>query len=179
MIARLDGSSAFLLFFLMIRRPPRSTRTDTLFPYTTLFRSAEAKQVDSVAGAVMLQDCFVAIGNVRAYTNSGDRARQRAQEVDQTQPHHAATGSCAQSGIVKRHLLRRIDRTIRTTACGAVKFVDVAQHLIGSKPARLPGSVCKDKDVLAHGMILLRGRGMGQQIGESADRKSTRLNSSH
>src|SRR3546814_18187671 len=30
----------FLLFILMIRQPPRSTRTDTLFPYTTLFRSA-------------------------------------------------------------------------------------------------------------------------------------------
>src|SRR3546814_21043932 len=29
-----------LFFFLMIRRPPRSTRTYTLFPYTTLFRSA-------------------------------------------------------------------------------------------------------------------------------------------
>src|SRR3546814_2569135 len=29
----------FCVFFLMIRRPPRSTRTDTLFPYTTLFRS--------------------------------------------------------------------------------------------------------------------------------------------
>src|SRR3546814_4459192 len=29
------------LFFLMIRRPPRSTRTDTLFPYTTLFRSSD------------------------------------------------------------------------------------------------------------------------------------------
>src|SRR3546814_18423107 len=28
------------IFFLMIRRPPRSTRTDTLFPYTTLFRSS-------------------------------------------------------------------------------------------------------------------------------------------
>src|SRR3546814_3038512 len=28
-----------LIFFLMIRRPPRSTRTDTLVPYTTLFRS--------------------------------------------------------------------------------------------------------------------------------------------
>src|SRR3546814_5542990 len=27
------------MFFLMIRRPPRTTRTDTLFPYTTLFRS--------------------------------------------------------------------------------------------------------------------------------------------
>src|SRR3546814_9243641 len=30
---------SLLFFFLMIRRPPRSTRTDTLFPYTTLFRS--------------------------------------------------------------------------------------------------------------------------------------------
>src|SRR3546814_5506341 len=31
-------------FFLMIRRPPRSTRTDTLFPYTTLFRSGALGQ---------------------------------------------------------------------------------------------------------------------------------------
>src|SRR3546814_1048247 len=31
-------------FFLMIRRPPRSTRTDTLFPYTTLFRSTDPQQ---------------------------------------------------------------------------------------------------------------------------------------
>src|SRR3546814_13829962 len=29
----------FFILFLMIRRPPRSTRTNTLFPYTTLFRS--------------------------------------------------------------------------------------------------------------------------------------------
>src|SRR3546814_1848977 len=29
-----------IVFCLIIRRPPRSTRTDTLFPYTTLFRSA-------------------------------------------------------------------------------------------------------------------------------------------
>src|SRR3546814_11700660 len=29
------------ILFLMLRRPPRSTRTDTLFPYTTLFRSPE------------------------------------------------------------------------------------------------------------------------------------------
>src|SRR3546814_20808377 len=32
-------SMYFSFFFLIIRRPPRSTRTDTLFPYTTLFRS--------------------------------------------------------------------------------------------------------------------------------------------
>src|SRR3546814_15114844 len=34
-----DLSDMYYVFFLMIRRPPRSTRTDTLFPYTTLFRS--------------------------------------------------------------------------------------------------------------------------------------------
>src|SRR3546814_16717804 len=39
-----------MFFFLMIRRPPRSTRTDTLFPYTTLFRSLEQQQ------AVTFQD---------------------------------------------------------------------------------------------------------------------------
>src|SRR3546814_1340740 len=32
-------------FFFMIRRPPRSTRTDTLFPYTTLFRSSSTSRV--------------------------------------------------------------------------------------------------------------------------------------
>src|SRR3546814_9033921 len=36
----------FYFFFLMIRRPPRSTRTDTLFPYTTLFRSATSARPD-------------------------------------------------------------------------------------------------------------------------------------
>src|SRR3546814_13235731 len=42
-----------LLFFcLMIRRPPRSTRTDTLFPYTTLFRSLRRWQ------AARLRDSF-------------------------------------------------------------------------------------------------------------------------
>src|SRR3546814_955893 len=34
-----------MFFFLMRRRPPRSTRTDTLFPYTTLFRSLLALSV--------------------------------------------------------------------------------------------------------------------------------------
>src|SRR3546814_15758750 len=39
-MAKLDRyGSIFVCFFLMILRPPRSTRTDTLFPYTTLFRS--------------------------------------------------------------------------------------------------------------------------------------------
>src|SRR3546814_14967953 len=37
----------FSVYFLMIRRPPRSTRTDTLFPYTTLFRSDRGRRIAS------------------------------------------------------------------------------------------------------------------------------------
>src|SRR3546814_13541956 len=43
-----------LFFFLMIRRPPRSTRTDTLFPYTTLFRS----------GGIVVAELAVAVAEV-------------------------------------------------------------------------------------------------------------------
>src|SRR3546814_243302 len=38
----LDHVVSLFFVFLTIRRPPRSTRTDTLFPYTTLFRSLTA-----------------------------------------------------------------------------------------------------------------------------------------
>src|SRR3546814_16800132 len=36
----------------MIRRPPRSTRTDTLFPYTTLFRSAAARRLNRAVSVI-------------------------------------------------------------------------------------------------------------------------------
>src|SRR3546814_5827721 len=44
----------------MIRRPPRSTRTDTLFPYTTLFRSVE---VEMVVAGVDLDRADAALGD--------------------------------------------------------------------------------------------------------------------
>src|SRR3546814_10096172 len=40
----------------MIRRPPRSTRTDTLFPYTTLFRSLARRKVFSADGTLVAED---------------------------------------------------------------------------------------------------------------------------
>src|SRR3546814_2793988 len=46
-------------FFLIIRRPPRSTRTDTLFPYTTLFRSANMMLIESTR-ALKLMDFGIA-----------------------------------------------------------------------------------------------------------------------
>src|SRR3546814_12155103 len=63
----------FLFFFLMIRRPPRSTRTDTLFPYTTLFRSEDfvaiseekAKKYfcDILAGIEYCTESYLSIAN--------------------------------------------------------------------------------------------------------------------
>src|SRR3546814_2785700 len=60
----------------MIRRPPRSTRTDTLFPYTTLFRSP-CRLGDSVPGhhyRVTLPESF----QVRARTAESVATRQRS-----------------------------------------------------------------------------------------------------
>src|SRR3546814_14498311 len=44
--------SLVMFFFLRIRRPPRSTRTDTLFPYTTLFRSIGIQVLGTAIGFV-------------------------------------------------------------------------------------------------------------------------------
>src|SRR3546814_14991253 len=65
-------------FFLMIRRPPRSTRTDTLFPYTTLFRSKGDVVVDTdeAPGKGMpdkiptLKPAFAKDGTITAATRS-------------------------------------------------------------------------------------------------------------
>src|SRR3546814_14278911 len=53
--------SVVVFFFLMIRRPPRSTRTDTLFPYTTLFRSMPD---EAVASLTLSEDGDVWMGMV-------------------------------------------------------------------------------------------------------------------
>src|SRR3546814_3491617 len=57
----------------MIRRPPRSTRTDTLFPYTTLFRSAALRKLLILDAADQIGDLRVPPGN-RLEKLKGDRA---------------------------------------------------------------------------------------------------------
>src|SRR3546814_18514189 len=77
MVVRLCECSGTLLFFLRIRRPPRSTRTDTLFPYTPLFRSSVARQdVDILDGYVELGAAGIFEGDaiVRAAAH-GDRGQ--------------------------------------------------------------------------------------------------------
>src|SRR3546814_3032918 len=55
----------------MIRRPPRSTRTDTLFPYTTLFRSVRAQLRRTCGG-----DADAGARRAAALVERGDRRRR-------------------------------------------------------------------------------------------------------
>src|SRR3546814_12849378 len=64
------------MFFLMIRRPPRSTRTDTLFPYTTLFRSLTRGGIGVDVAGISLLDLII------SYTRVGER------ETDRLLGHH-------------------------------------------------------------------------------------------
>src|SRR3546814_6777391 len=84
------------LFFLMIRRPPRSTRTDTLFPYTTLFRSTHISAMGAdgpgkqeldpalVAAAVRFADLpaqAAAIGECQHAVAAGLRSEEHTSEL--------------------------------------------------------------------------------------------------
>src|SRR3546814_11675187 len=60
----------------MKRRPPRSTRTDTLLPYTTLFRSADAAE-QAQRRQVVARHIIVALAHQRA-----DRGRRGVEDVD-------------------------------------------------------------------------------------------------
>src|SRR3546814_10770114 len=74
-----------LFFFLMIRRPPRSTRTDTLFPYSTLFRSSgDRPGIPSAPGAHPRPcvDLFSRIGAVPGNAIAAQGQRQHGQPQD-------------------------------------------------------------------------------------------------
>src|SRR3546814_16509658 len=70
----------FVFFFLMIRRPPRSTRTDTLFPYTTLFRSFGKIGVTPEAASTWFLPRIVGISRALEWIYSADILSARSEE---------------------------------------------------------------------------------------------------
>src|SRR3546814_12036765 len=79
--------SCSLVVFLMIRRPPRSTRTDTLFPYTTLFRSAWGRARIDELGRVCMRPMPQPLSTQAAalsltYSLSSNRASFRAAALE-------------------------------------------------------------------------------------------------
>src|SRR3546814_3621501 len=71
---------SIIFFFLMIRRPPRSTRTDTLFPYTTLFRSWQ-HLTDSGHGFLLLRHLSGPEGEARDQCGPVPRSEEHTSEL--------------------------------------------------------------------------------------------------
>src|SRR3546814_12233930 len=93
--------SIFLfVFFLMIRRPPRSTRTDTLFPYTTLFRSARR----ALQGRAHLVDR----AGIRAHAERTVRPYHRLPAPLRVRQHRAGLEIAGLDQRAERHLGLRL-----------------------------------------------------------------------
>src|SRR3546814_8774167 len=138
--------SSLFIFLLMIRRPPRSTRTDTLFPYTTLFRS-EVQLADYYAGDWV------------------DRLDELKTNIDERMV-VANAGAYA--------LGRKTDELVIAGLDG----------LGADREAKGEGAGLTDADGLTKQKVLLAFEMLGEadvpDDGQRhADRKSTRLNSSH
>src|SRR3546814_6393944 len=159
-------------FFLMIRRPPRSTRTDTLFPYTTLFRSHHGIDRDRLA-------VFVAQGDLRLRVRAQSRQRrvlllahlgllldQAVREMDRG-GHVAARlvgGVAEHQALVAGALLFGLLAVDALVDVGGL-LADQVEHAAGGAVDADVGRVVADvQDHLA---------------GQRLDRTSTRLNSSH
>src|SRR3546814_15035496 len=69
------------VFFLMIRRPPRSTRTDTLFPYTTLFRSRALRATNDMRAPAQAGWCAVLPRNRRGGVQTAGALRAHQAET--------------------------------------------------------------------------------------------------
>src|SRR3546814_3936085 len=100
------------IFFLRLRRPPRSTRTDTLFPYTTLFRSGHLHRQYGV-----LADHDADAGRGRGAggawhpRTAGDVAAQAG--VGRMERHHEPDG--AEGGVRSEEHTSEIQSLMRTS----------------------------------------------------------------
>src|SRR3546814_19447173 len=74
-------SMCLRFFFLMIRRPPRSTRTDTLFPYTTLFRSLKAAARGELARIEVMGGAIAAVENAYMKEQLVESAARRLEAI--------------------------------------------------------------------------------------------------
>src|SRR3546814_1493794 len=135
----------------MIRRPPRSTRTDTLFPYTTLFRSEKLLVVDDdyrCTGLITVKDMEKAVNFPDATKDESGRLRV------------AAATNTGDSGVERAEALidAECDLVVVDTAHGHSKMVAVTVEKIKK---------------LSNRVQVLAGN-----VATGEDRKSTRLNSS-
>src|SRR3546814_15072876 len=85
----IDHLACIFFFFLMIRRPPRSTRTDTLFPYTTLFRSGSNRRAKNKC---QVKDKFNKDSYFILMPTACKVAQPKAAQIQRREIHHGAGG---------------------------------------------------------------------------------------
>src|SRR3546814_2082298 len=161
----------------MVRRPPRSTRTDTLFPYTALFRSADVVSEGGLRRAL-------AAGVPRAkivFAGVGKTARELAAGLD------AGILQFNVESLSELKLLSQVAVARGTTAPVALRVnpdVDAGTHAkitTGRADSKFGIDAAQARDFLLANRDIpgIRIEGLAVHIGSQLDRKSTRLNSSH
>src|SRR3546814_6558420 len=179
----------------MIRRPPRSTRTDTLFPYTTLFRSpSEREQKLPVFVGLANEDGYPHAGSIDFIDNALDpqTGTIRARAVLPNPDGHFTPGLFARVQLLGsgRYAATLLDeRAIGTDQSKKFVYVVDAKGTVQSR-AVPPGGEHDGLRVVTAGVppgerVIVAGQqrvhpGIVVAAKEAAaDRKSTRLNSSH
>src|SRR3546814_13799464 len=117
----------FLIFFVILRRPPRSTRTDTLFPYTTLFRSLDQTRIanDALNGA-----------RVRVRAGRASTIEEQRADVDRVNDEAAAENARRILESASINLGRRIGQP----AVGPIGLAWLATLSVFSGPHLVPSS---------------------------------------
>src|SRR3546814_11383580 len=124
------------IFFVMIRRPPRSTRTDTLFPYTTLFRSLAQRRAALAARPRVPADRRRVLA--RRPRAVAERRRTGAAGFGRDQPEERAATHRSRL-LARRHTVlahRRAARADRRRARAHRR--GVISHRIVHRPDRAP-----------------------------------------
>src|SRR3546814_18779879 len=129
-------------FLLMIRRPPRSTRTDTLFPYTTLFRSAAIadgrvgrRHHDLALVAEEPERAFAGLQNVGLLRRELEGNEARTLAVVGGRRDEAGAGPTGQPALWQRHQV--LDPRAGAAVLGEV---DPARHA-GAELAGIDGGL--------------------------------------
>src|SRR3546814_9865018 len=125
----------------MIRRPPRSTRTDTLFPYTTLFRSGLLARGEDRGGWVRALHAREVAGHAAAIAGSGLTARRTVVAADRQQPVLTGGVLLLQNLGSDGEVAVRVEQVARAGVTPLlVAEVDLAQAHVDRKSTRLNSS---------------------------------------
>src|SRR3546814_7359485 len=143
----------------MIRRPPRSTRTDTLFPYTTLFRSPGFSPGENRMRSPIVLGAFLAL-----LTRAGVLAEradlppvEKVAEALDSHPSVAAARSRVDAARADRDMLAKGSHEIAVAGSYVRRSVDREGgydefDATISRPFRLPGKAALDREAGALGI---------------------------